>query len=489
MIKLTIGFIQAISELDVQWYKPLAYGYLKSYLTSNLEGVEMRLINGVNNIENVDVLAISSTSQDYGRAIEIAKAAKNTHPRIITVLGGHHVTYLPESMTEDFDIGVMGEGEETFLELCRHLMYNGRNIGDLHAIKGLAFHDNGRVATTGMRDLIVPIDRIPHPIRDYDERPYILTSRGCPYKCTFCSSTAFWNKTRFFSAEYVIEEIEYILERYPGTEHIPIWDDLFIANKQRFARVIELLEDRGITRSVNFAFAVRANLVDDELCEKLFRMNVPTVSFGAESGSNKTLRLIEKNTTVAQNQQAIDTLNRHGQIPICSFIIGAPFETEEDVRMTYEFLLENIAKGKVSPYSAINIMMPMPGTPIWTYALDKGLVDINGFDWNRLTGYASYRSSAFKQFGDWVENRRQVCSVYLAQDTLPQEKLYKIMEFYENIIQSLANKTEENKRLAGTVEQYEKDIQDRDTTIRAMRSGLLWKMTAPIRIIKKKCLG
>jgi anaerobic magnesium-protoporphyrin IX monomethyl ester cyclase len=376
------------------------------------------------------VLAISSTSQDYAVAKEIAQLVKEGNPKIITVLGGHHVSYLPESMSEEFDIGVLGEGEETFAELVRALL-TGADIGQM---PGLAFHHEGRVIVTPPRPQIVPIDSIPMPVREEWERVYTMSSRGCPYRCSFCTSSVFWGKTRFFSAEYVVAEIEHILEHTGANPIINIYDDLFVADKKRFEKIVSLLEDKGIVDKAAFTFSVRANMVDDIMCSLIKRMKNAGVSFGAESGSDRILGLMNKNTTAEMNQGALDTLSKHGIPANCSFIVGWPSETEEEVRKTYSFIVGNLIAGKLTTGTAINILMPMPGTPMWDYATDKEIIPKHGFDWNRLGIFASFRHSTIRNFSDWVDLRRENNSIYMNEHTLPQERLYEIMSEYEQAV-------------------------------------------------------
>lgn len=479
MKRIRIGYIHATNELDVQWYKPLSYGYLKSYLHANLDTtVDMQFVDNVDEIEPYDIVAVSSTSQDYGRAIEIAQAVKRTKQDVITIIGGHHITYMPETMVETFDVGVRGEGEETFLAVIRNIIDNGFRLDyvKLHGIKGLALHENGKVVTTGIREPISPMDSIPHPVREADNNPYMFTSRGCPYKCSFCSSSAFWDKTRFFSAEYVIEEIEDLLENYPDITNIPIWDDIFIVNKQRFLKFIELAESKGITKRVSFNMTVRANLVDDELCENLKRLNVAEVGFGAESGSDKTLDVLGKNVTAEQNQNAIDILNRHGFVPGVYFIVGVPTETEDDVRMTYEFIIRNLIEGKVIQ-PAVNILMPLPGTKMWDYAVEKGIIITSDIDWKRLSVFASYKSSNINSLDEWIEHRLSNNSYYLAEETLPQERLYRLMGFYGRTIDAIEG-------MGVSLKEREASCIERDAIIKAMRDTLSWRITAPLRWLK-----
>ena len=381
----------------------------------------------INDIKDSDILAISSTSQDYGMAQRVALAAKKNNPNVITVLGGHHVSYLPGSMSEQFDVGVMGEGEETFSVLVK-AMLTGSDIGQ---IPGLAFHHEGRVVITPPRKNIEPIDSIPMPFRDYYKNVYLMSSRGCPYKCAFCTSQAFWGKTRFFSAPYVVAEIEHIVSNMGPDPAINIYDDLFVADRKRFDEIIRLLEDKDITNRVRFSFAVRANMVDDELCRQIKRFKYIDVCFGAESGSDRILKLMNKGTTVAMNQKALDIFYKHEILVSCSYVVGWPTETEEEVRSTYDFITRNAAEGKHPERAVVNILMPMPGTPVWDHAIKTNVIPKHGFDWNRLGIFASHYHSTANSFDDWVDMRRENESIYLNEETLPQERLYKIMWEYE----------------------------------------------------------
>ena len=438
--KLKIGFVHATNEVDVQWFKPLAFGYLKAYLDQHLKDyVDMKLCATKVALETFDVVAISSTSQDYSVAIEIGRKIKLNNRNVITILGGHHVTYLPETLNESFDLGVLGEGEQTFLEIVEYLQSEGLTLNQdkLSDIKGIAFWKNGSIVKTESREPITPLDCIPHPHRHAGETQYIFTARGCPYKCTFCSSTAFWGKLRFFSAEYVVEEIKRIVEQFPDITHIPIQDDLFVVSLPRFNKICDLLEQNGLNRKVEFSFAVRANLITDELCKSIKRLNVRTICFGAESASDRILSLMQKNTNAAQNQMALDILHNHGIPAACSFIIGFPTETEEEVRGTYEFVLRNISEGKLLPGSAVNILMPMPGTMVWENAVREGVIELAAFDWKRLAVFASYRHSNISSFKQWMEHRQANNSIYLNESTLPEERLYEIIDEYEEKIKRL----------------------------------------------------
>ena len=264
---MRIGFLQATNEVDVHWWPGLAYGSLKSYLLMHSDkSVTMERANP-GNLHEYDIAAISCTTQDYNIAKKIANDIKQKNPGIVVILGGSHVTWLPQTLTIDFDFGVIGEGEQTLVELVDYIK-SGRKSEQLFTINGVVFHWDGGMMAAPPRELIEPLDNIPPPIRDNpgETMYYMFTSRGCPYRCAFCSSSAFWKKTRFHSADYVVTEIERCVRM--GATHIPMMDDLFVANRKRFVEILEKLKRTDLHKKFNFNFMVqvRANLVDDELC-------------------------------------------------------------------------------------------------------------------------------------------------------------------------------------------------------------------------------
>jgi len=441
---LKIGFIQIISIYDAQWLPSLIFGTLKAYLHRHLDdSVDMfRLTN--DNLRVCDIVAISTTSQDYNDAKAIARSIKAQKPDVITIIGGHHVTWLPWTLTQDFDFGVIGEGEQTFLEFIKYVM-NGRKEEELYTIPGLCFWRDGGLVYAPLRPLIEPLDKIPFAFRELpaNSTRHIFTARGCPYKCRFCSSSAFWKKTRFHSADYIVSEIESLVAM--GATNIPVWDDLFIVDRDRFLEVMRKLRERGLDKKfVIGGITVRANLVDDELCNifNVFRPPITATHFGAESGSDRVLKLMGKNTTVAKNQEALDRLKSIGMPNGCTFIIGWPTETEEELLATLKFFEINMKAGKIFIDSAMNILTPLPGTAVWDDAVKQGKIDVNTLDWNRLKIWASYTASPhyFPNFDSWVIERRKNNSVYLNEEYVPQERLFEILREHHRMIDRFTGK-------------------------------------------------
>ncbi len=466
--KIRIGFIQANNDVDIQTYKPLAFGYLKSFLEMKLKDrVEMSFLEDENVALPFHVIGISSTSQNFSRAKNLARKIKDRDPTKFIALGGHHITSLPETLGPEFDIGVRGEGEQTFFELISLIIENGIVIEPelLANIKGLIYHHGNRVVQSPAREPIFPLEQLPVPYRDKGSSHYLFSSRGCPYRCAFCGSSSFWGAVRYFSPEYVVNEIESILEYCDSDKSITVWDDLFVADRKRFKQIIETLEKRGIRQEVSFTFSVRANLVNEELCRDLKLIRVSEINFGAESGSNRILGLLDKGTTVEMNQEAIDLLRRHGFSVRCSFIVGCPTETAEEVRSTYEFLIRNVLAGKLPHNCPVNILMPIPGTKVWNEGVRAAKISPANFDWERLGLFASYRDSGISNFADWAVRRRINGSLYLAENSLPEEVLLKMMGFYEDVLAALGERAV-----------YQDALRNSDTALRKIMGSRGWKM-------------
>ncbi|RLC67383.1 MAG: hypothetical protein DRI48_02470 [Chloroflexi bacterium] len=321
-------------------------------------------------------------SQNYNRAMRLARLAGEAGA--LVVVGGTHISAIPETLSPDMDLGVIGEGEETLAEIVRLLQACDSRPGLSHwaEVPGLVFRKpDGGLHITRPRAPIEPLDRIPFPARDLlspDSKYYhLISSRGCPYNCVFCSSTRFWGGVRFHSPEYVVQEIEMILDKYQP-QHLTFFDDLFIASRKRLRRIVELIRQQGIHERVAFQLTVRANLIDEETIDLLQQMNVFDVLIGLESGNERALRFLKSNVTLEQNQRAVDLLHAGGIGVSATFIIGAPHETRQEILQTLAFIKRN-------PLSEARtyVLTPLPGTPVWDMAQARGLVNDN-MDWSQL---------------------------------------------------------------------------------------------------------
>jgi anaerobic magnesium-protoporphyrin IX monomethyl ester cyclase len=365
---------------------PLGLGYLASSLRKEFGSnrFEFKVID--RDVERQievfqpDLVGITAVSQNYNKAIQYAGIAKRQGLPVI--VGGVHISALPGTLSPDMDVGVIGEGERTIVDLMRLLDRKGSfDAASLAELPGVVFRENGKIVLTPKDGPIEPLDSLPAPARDLwgiQRSTSMLTSRGCPYRCRFCASCRFWGKVRFFSAEYVVNEIHHLVDQY-GVEKVSFWDDLFVADRARLERIGELLRKDQILKRVRFSCHVRSNLVTEELALLLREMNIRSVGMGLESGSPATLEYLKgRNVCVQDHVNAIHVLRKHGIKFHTSFIIGSPQETREDILQTLSFIQEN----RLESFD-INVLTPFPGTPIWDDARARNLVD-EDMDWDRL---------------------------------------------------------------------------------------------------------
>ncbi len=411
MKMLFVSTVDVGNPVEVM-FPPLGLAYIASYLRNRLPGADIRIIYDRVEQEirefNPDILAISSVSQNFHAAKQYAKTGKAYGLPVI--VGGAHITSIPSTMTEHMDIAVLGEGEETMSEIIRSVQDSGYSMSSLREVPGIAYRENGTINFSPPRREITPLDSIPFPARDLLPIPrngivHLFSSRGCPYKCRFCASTHFWNKLRFFSAEYVMEEIDNVVARYHPVS-IGFYDDLFIASKKRLFEIVELVMRKGYHKKLEFVLNGRANLITEEVAAALKKMNVVRVNMGLESGSKETLAFLKGETaSVEMNGRAVELLENLGISTHGTFIIGCPGEAEKDIMQTEAF----IRKSRLSSFE-VYLLTPLPGTPIWDLALKKGLVD-NDMDWRKLM----------------QQPRRGNGSKILMADQVPPERLY---EYY-----------------------------------------------------------
>ena len=445
---MKLALMNVFSDEDQNLVTPVGLGYLKSYLEATVEDVEVLIIDDIIAIEKegIDIIGLSAISQDYGRAIEKARLIKEEYG-IPIIIGGYHITMLPSTLAPEFDAGVLGEGEKTISELAELFKATkALPAADLKRIPGLAFRDDENLVITEPRQLISPLDTIPFPDRAAYRKPWqsigVFSSRGCPYKCEFCCSTRFWKKTRYFSPEYVVAEISAIAEEFPEERTIGFCDDLFVGNRKRLKDIVRLLEREGYSKSISFTCNVRANLVDDELCELLLRCGVKQVTFGLESANERVLKQLKCNTiTVDTCQNAIDVLSKHGIPTHCTYIIGTPNETESEARDTFEFVLDNVDNGKLAD-GICSIMCPLPGTPMWDYARKEGFVS-ETMDWSRLSYYIWGRMFDVVSVDEWIEKRKRANATYITP-AVEEDEIFELLREYDHKISEAKLRRMEN---------------------------------------------
>lgn len=374
--------------------------YLASYLADRGGDVEVLIKDRIEDLAPFapEILGVSSVTENIEAAKEIARNAKSLwNP--VTVLGGVHITALPDSLPRAFDIGVIGEGEETTYQLVQ-LFLQGKIFQPkaLKQVPGIVFHAPEGVYRSAPRKGPEVLDHLPPPDRKkyikHEGVTYMMTSRGCPYTCNFCVIPTVMEGYRKFSPEYVVRELKSIKESFPDVKHVRIFDDLFIVDRPRVAKIAQLVRAEGLDREMALGCWVRANLLDKDVLESFKMMNMKYAGFGAESGSSRVLGQIKPGCSLEQNQEAIDRLHQEGILAGCSIILGHPTETEDDLWATLEFLEKNFSK----LYEVeMNVAIPWPGTDLWDQAKRKGIVHEN-MDFNSLKECASLPNYSTEEY-------------------------------------------------------------------------------------------
>jgi radical SAM superfamily enzyme YgiQ (UPF0313 family) len=390
-------------------YPPIGLCSLSAYLKEHLPGIETVLVDippatplsgaaALISAAGPDLIAITTYTIAFSEVTELCRCLKQKNPVVPIVLGGPHITSLPGTLPVQADIGVIGEGEATLLELCRSLATeHGAAPDSLAPIRGICYHGPDGFVVTAERGSLNPLDSIPFPdlsilnMRWYTARRMyftmkgnfrgfvLLTSRGCPFSCRFCQASAQWGRCRYHSAERVVAELERIRREYPQVDAVNIIDDLFIGDRRRLREMVRLIRLKGLHHGLVFNVNGHAKLIDAEVIGLLKSINVIQIAYGFESGSERVLDFLKKGSaTVELNSRAAALTNGAGIGVGGQFMIGSPGETEADIRQTLEFI-------KRTPMSHVHVSAttPMPGTELWDICRAKGLVS-EAMDWRTL---------------------------------------------------------------------------------------------------------
>lgn len=320
-----------------------------------------------------DLIGISQWTHNRHTSLDLARLCRDILPDSTIVMGGGHATFCYEDILtkgSPVDIVVRGEAEETLLELAARLSAET----EWQSLAGLAFRRYGTIAVTPSRENIKDLDRLPLPARYLDtsigldlelQSEFIVTTRGCPSTCYFCSSPDFWGRrVRFRSPAAIVEEILYIRQKF-GLIYYSIRDDTFTADRKRVLKFCELLQKQEV--NILWNCQSRVNAIDEELIMEMKRAGCECIQLGVESGSPRILRQLGKSIDPTQIEHACQLIRKIG-INLSIFLISdVPGETGDDIRQTVE-LIHRIHPddGYVSPLAYY------PGTKLYKEAVATG---------------------------------------------------------------------------------------------------------------------
>ena len=373
--------------LDEHPMPSLSLSYLGAVLQR--EGVEVEVLNlltarySANKIKRKleeyrpHVVGTSCATMSYPTASRVLKACKRFDPSVVTVIGGPHVSFTAKETLEHapwIDIVVCGEGEETLAALIRAL----EGGASLRGVPGIAFREDGAIVLTETRPPIEDLDALPMPARHLlplskyralGAPASVITSRGCPYKCIFCSGPRlFGRRVRFREPKLVVDEIEYIHKEL-GFDKMNIVDDTFTINHRHAREVCQEILRRGLKFQWN-VFA-RADTVTEDILKIMKEAGCVWLLFGVESASPEILKTIKKGTTPDGVRRGVKLSAEAGIKVFNSFIIGLPGESPETAQQSLAFAQE-LDKQYGAKYG-FHLLSPLPGTELYERPEDYGL--------------------------------------------------------------------------------------------------------------------
>lgn len=330
-----------------------------------------------------DLIGLSCTTSSFLEGYEIAKLVKKFKPEIFTVVGGAHACTIGAPLLDSFpdiDYLVIGEGEQTMLELVQS---GCRMVED---IPGIAYRKHGVGTLTAQRELIAELDSLPFPayhlLPNFPERytlplfsfptapnSSIISSRGCPYSCSYCDRSVFARGFRFNSPEYIIEHVEMLNRKY-GIRHVFFYDDLFTFDRNRVTRFCELKKIKQL--KVTYNCIARLEHVDHELLSLLKNSGCWQVNFGIESGDPDVVKKHRKFFGLNEVGKKLQMVKDAGMRVKGLFMIGLPGENEAAIRRTIDYALS-------LPLEEINVtkFTPFPGAPVYKTIHEHGEFDEN----------------------------------------------------------------------------------------------------------------
>lgn len=326
-----------------------------------------------------DMIGFTATTSSFTDAYRQTEEIKKIIPDIKIVFGGVHVSALREKILESFpliDFLIIGEGEKALAELAR-----GENP---YKIQGLIFRNGSEIKANDSRTDLCELDELPFPaykklkgfpksyqppLFNYPRTPTatIISSRGCPYQCSYCDRSVFRKSFRFNSAEYLYEHMAFLKNEF-NIRHIFFYDDLFTFNRKRIEEFCRLLQKKPL--HMTFNCAVRVGHIDNDLLKMLKAAGCWMVSLGIESGASEILSRHKSKIDLNEVKITIKQIQKHGLRAKGLFMMGLPGETEETIKKTTalitELQLDDMNMTKFTPF---------PGSPIYKTIREEGFFD------------------------------------------------------------------------------------------------------------------
>ena len=385
--------------------------------------------------ENPDIVGFSAIAYNFGYAREVAKRLKVHSSKIVTVFGGYHATSVPQIVEdESIDYVVIGEGEQTFVELIQMIKSNG----DPNAVKGIAHFDK-TVRITPPRYRIKELDSLPFPLREsqiikncrYDGLylpplskqigvAQILYSRGCSYNCTYCNSSAMWGrKVTWRTPASVVAEIKYLQENF-DTNLIFFTDLTFNLKKAKIYKLCEEIKRQKV--EVNWFCGCRTRNIDKEIIENMKSAGCTKIHYGIESLNDSTLYKLNRKNGIETMKEVVNLTSFSGLLVRGYTMIGYPWESQESIKT-----MLNQLKDFAIDDLRISFFTPFPGTPLYEKFKREGLLLTE--DYSKYTTDEPVVKTKDLTPGNLVELRRDMFRKFYTSKEYEQRRKIKSVKF------------------------------------------------------------
>ncbi|MDP8261798.1 MAG: radical SAM protein [Candidatus Ancaeobacter aquaticus] len=431
-------------------YIPIGIGCLATHAKKNgvrtlvvdeqVEDDAFALIQtNIKNFKKPYIFGFSVLTAGLKSALALAAKLKRNYPDSINIFGGIHPTAMPDEIMQFncVDYVVRGEGEINIVNL-----YNAiKNGDDISSIPSLSFRKDGKIVHNPI-SCVHDNEYINYPFpyhlfaknkHKYDFG-FVISSRGCPYECIFCSNRVTTGKRYYFkSPEVIIDELNTLYHKY-NQRHIQFLDDNFLVNKERVYVLLEYIRKSSLDKKMVFNFQSRGDNTDYKLMEELYRTGFKNVFFGLETASEEIMKTIKKGETVAQCIDAVNMAKKIGFHVSATFIYGLPGDTHKDrmdcVRLCKDLKLDLVRFNNATPY---------PGTELYDIAKNTKRLYVQGM-YENFNSVSTFIENPFKKipFSYVPENN--------TEEEIRGDILYSYFKYYMDInkIRAIFEKPEQN---------------------------------------------
>ena len=431
-INKKLGYFKPFVPRSIPVGVAILYSYLSKY------GYEVEVIDGdivninkkflfkkMRMMKKTKIFGISAMTTNIEDAYKIAKQIKNIDKNAVIIFGGIHPTaMLDEVLSKTYiDFVVIGEGERTLLILLKKIKTGDSNFREINS---LAYKNKyGEIIRNERYQDIFDIDGLPlFPYYIFNKKDYdlgfILSSRGCPFNCIFCSQRLITNGMyRSYAIKKIVKEMDYLINKM-GQRNITFFDDYFLGDKKRISRLCKIIRKKGFHNKCSFGIQTRGDSVSNELLLEMKESGFNSVMIGFETSSNNLMKFINKSETVEDNIRAVKLVKKVGMVVEATFIFGFCGERYEDRINSLCIAKKLIGRAR------FNNIIPYPGTKLYDIILLENKLNIVG-EWNNFSSAGAASGSVFKKY----------CPPYYPDKTKPNDLVGEVflanLLFYFNL--------------------------------------------------------